>query len=153
MRLEILKIGDVKVFATPVVMKCYGLKTCIGLFVKDRISGVTGGAHIFMPEAGASDTVLDVPSAVESVRIMLATMQQHGASLQTLRAKLAGGAIADGLDVGRLNTNAVMNALVENKVFIAAMDVGGPVSRTVKFTAESEQMEVRQLETNEIITL
>ena len=152
MRMEILKIGDVKVFDTPVVMKCYGLKTCIGLFVKDRMSGVTGGAHIFMPEAGAYDTALDVPSALESIRIMLSTMKHYGASLETLRAKLAGGAIADSLGVGTRNTNTVVNALVENKVFIAAMDVGGSNSRTVRFIAESGQMEVRQLETNETIT-
>jgi chemotaxis protein CheD len=148
MREEILLIGEVKVFDHPVVMKCYGLSTCIGLFVKDRITGITGGAHIFLPES--TKDLLHVGVASNCVEQMLAQMRVKGASLVTLRAKITGGSnpLMHFHEVGSRNTKEVIDALVRNRVFIAAMDVGGNVSRTAKFDTTSEELTVRQLECN-----
>jgi len=150
MREEVLLIGEVKVFDQPVVMKCYGLGTCVGLFVKDRMTGITGGAHIFLPEVNEGNSMGEGMPAEVCVEHMLDEMKKKGASLDTLRAKIAGGSssLLQSYDVGSLNTKGVIDALVRNKVFIAAMDVGGAVSRTVKFNTTSGELTVRQLECN-----
>lgn len=143
-------IGEVKVFDRPVMMKCYGLSTCIGLFVKDRITGITGGAHIFLPESNKGNSLGEGMGAGECVEQMLEQMRNRGASLGTLRAKITGGAnpLLNFYEVGSRNTKEVIEALVRNRVFIAAMDVGGNVSRTAKFNTTSEELTVRQLEWN-----
>jgi chemotaxis protein CheD len=148
MREEVLLIGEVKVFDRPVVMKCYGLSTCIGLFVKDRLTGITGGAHIFLPEGNKDNLCEGVAS--DCVEQMLEKMRGKGASLVTLRAKITGGSnpLMHFHEVGSRNTKEVIDALVRNKVYIAAMDVGGNVSRTAKFNTTSEELTVRQLEWN-----
>ena len=148
MREEVLLIGEVKVFDGPVLMKCYGLSSCIGLFVKDRITGVTGGAHIFLPE-GSKDN-LHEGVAGDCVKQMLEQMRGKGASLDTLRAKITGGSnpLMHSYEVGSRNTKAVIDALVYNRVYIAAMDVGGNISRSAKFNTTSEELTVRQLEFN-----
>ena len=150
MREEVLLIGDVKVFDHPVVMKCYGLGTCVGLFVKDHMTGITGGAHIFLPDSSKNNSMGQGISAEECVEHMLGEMKKKGASLDTLRAKIAGGSNShlNFYDVGGRNTKGVVDALTRNKVYIAAMDVGGAVSRTVKFNTTSGELTVRQLERN-----
>ena len=149
MREEILLIGEVKIFDKPVVMKCHGLSSCVGLFVKDRMTGITGGAHIFLP-GNRNNTMGEGIPANACVEYMLEAMKKKGASLETLRAKIAGGSntLLHYFNVGNQNTNEVIAALIRNKVYIAAMDVGGTVSRSVEFNTNSGQLTVRQLEWN-----
>lgn len=146
---EVLMIGDIKIFSTPVMLKCFGLGSCVGLFIKDRITGITGGAHIFLPNSSELNTMGEGTSAAESVELILQRMKAKGASLETCRAKIAGGASGTFQfnETGVRNTKEVVRALTRNKVFIAAMDVGGCTSRTVTFDTTSGNMKVRQLET------
>jgi chemotaxis protein CheD len=151
MKEEVLYIGDVKAFNRPVVMKCHGLGSCIGLFVKDRVTGITAGAHIFMPEA-CSNNFQDKPYAVqEAVNVMLSKMKALGSDLLTLRAKVVGGAnlFAGLYDIGALNIQGVKEHLLKHKIFIAATDVGGSISRTAQFEAHSEKLVVNGKELQE----
>jgi chemotaxis protein CheD len=148
MREEVLLIGEVKVFAEPVIMKCHGLGTCVGLFVKDHMTTITGGAHIFLPDSNLNNSMGEGIPANACVERMLEEMKQKGASLETLRAKIVGGSnpLSQFLNVGTRNAQEVIDALVRNKVYIAAMDVGGTVSRSVEFNTSSGELTVRQLE-------
>src|SRR6187455_2858681 len=111
MREEVLLIGEVKVFDQPVVMKCYGLGTCVGLFVKDHMTGITGGAHIFLPDFNETNSFGEGIPADECVEHMLGEMKKKGASLSTLRAKIAGGSNSrlHFYDVGNRNTKGVID--------------------------------------------
>src|SRR5688572_27519512 len=146
----VLLIGEVKVFDQPVVLKCYGLGSCIGLFVKDRIRGITGGAHIFLPEATSYGSFTENVAAADCVQAMLEQMRARGASGENMRAKITGGSnvLMNFNEIGSRNTSEVIAALIRNKVYIAARDVGGVISRTVEFNSMSEQLVVRQLESN-----
>ena len=76
--------------------------------------------------------------------------ERKGASLETMRAKITGGSnvLMHFNEIGSRNTIAVIDALLRNKIYIAARDVGGTISRTVEFNSTSEQLVVRQLEWN-----
>jgi chemotaxis protein CheD len=150
MREEVLLIGEMKVFDQPVMLKCYGLGSCIGLFVKDRRSGITGAAHIFLPDAVSNVSFTENMAAADCVQAMLEQMKERGASDGNLRAKITGGSnvLMNFNEIGSRNTSEVIAALIRNKIYIAARDVGGVVSRTVKFNSTSEQLVVRQLELN-----
>jgi chemotaxis receptor (MCP) glutamine deamidase CheD len=67
-----------------------------------------------------------------------------------MRAKITGGSnvLMNFNEIGSRNTSEVIAALIRNKVYIAARDVGGVISRTVEFNSMSEQLVVRQLESN-----
>jgi chemotaxis protein CheD len=145
---EVLLIGEVKVFQDPVVMKCYGLGSCIGLFVKDRLTGICGGAHIFLPGNTSSSQNVCWNSLVTT---LLRKMKSQGSDLSYLRAKLVGGAnmFRNGFDVGAINIRTVTEELIQNKVFIAASDLGGNVSRTVVFDTATESLAIKSIETKQ----
>jgi chemotaxis receptor (MCP) glutamine deamidase CheD len=72
--------------------------------------------------------------------------------LQNLRAKITGGAnvVATSCETGLMNIDNVVKELVERKVYIAAMDVGGRQSRTARFNSQTGTLSVRIPETNEL---
>lgn len=150
MREELLLIGEVKVFEKPVIMKCLGLGSCIGLFIKDISTGITGGAHIFLPERPKYSSLGDGFSAFECIDHIIGKMKSLGGNVSTLSAKLAGGAnpLMNSCDIGHRNFEFVSKGLMDNDICITAVDVGGNISRTVRYNAISQKLEVRQLEKN-----
>ncbi len=145
---EVLLIGQVKVFSHPVVMTCFGLGSCVGVFIKDRSTGICGGAHIFLP---AEERAHPSPHFDSLIVEMLDKMKGKGSKLKNLRAKLVGGAnvLRYRSDVGSMNIQHVKDQLIAHKVFIAAMEVGGKVSRTVRFRTSNESLTVKELETKQ----
>jgi chemotaxis protein CheD len=141
-----LNIGDVVTSSRNVSYTCFGLGSCIGLFLQDRITGLSGGAHIFLPEdeSGPYDVSkrYNVSSALDEI---LKQFKSRGSDLTALRAKVVGGANVLGGDsqIGDRNTKSVVSQLVAKKIFIAALDVGGTYCRSAKFQSNTGQLTVR----------
>ena len=135
-----LKINDVDVSATPVEYVCYGLGSCIGLFVTDRVSKLSGGAHIPLP----SHVEGEFKDAVRLVDDLVNTFRNRGSDLTGLRAKIAGGAkVYKTLnDIGIQNAQEVLRQLINRKIFIAAVDIGGHVSRTTRFNSVTGDLHI-----------
>ncbi|RAW01014.1 chemotaxis protein CheD [Pseudochryseolinea flava] len=152
MRTHVLNIGEVKTDATPSIFTCFGLGSCIGLFVQDRATGISGGAHILLPEdvkANAKDgKCYNVKDALE--RLFMHFIR-GGSTLDTLRAKFVGGAniITASGNVGEKNIRSVIDHLVAHRIFIAALDVGGSSSRTAHFHSCTSELRVRTAENNQ----
>jgi chemotaxis protein CheD len=138
---RVLSINDLNVSDHPVVYTCYGLGSCIGLFITDRSRAVSGGAHIAL--AGTSDTG-EYPNACEMIDQLLNGMREQGGDLSCLRAKVTGGAhVYDcSPDIGAFNTEIVLNYLVSHKIFIAATDVGGRFARTARFNCKTGELDI-----------
>ncbi len=129
---RMIQINEVDVTDETIEYTCFGLGSCIGLFVTDRVRGISGAAHIPLPDnEGDIDSLQD---ATRLVRLLLKGFEIKGSDLKTLRAKVTGGSTiynsADG--IGSKNISAVMSLLVENRIYVAATDVGGNVSRTAR---------------------
>lgn len=147
-----LNIGDLLVTkGENVTYACLGLGSCIGLFLQDRSTGLSGGAHIQLPNEirSGEGKFYGVKSAITE---LLNQFKIAGSTLQNLRAKITGGAnvVATGHETGLQNAERVMQELMTHKVYIAAMDVGGKQSRTARFNSETGVLMVRIPETNEI---
>jgi chemotaxis protein CheD len=138
---RMLNINDVAVFNQPVELVCYGLGPCIGLFVSDRVKGISGGAHIPLSQKLLKSALKD---ANEMVDEMLKTFQYFGSDLTTLRAKMAGGAsvLAQLSSIGEENTLVVRELLISKNIFVAAADVGGHASRTARFNSASQTLSI-----------
>ena len=147
-----LNIGDVITSSRKAIYTCLGLGSCIGLFIQDRVAGLTAGAHIFLP---GSETVssgcpkfYSVTSAVQEIRRQLSL---QGSTLEGLRAKITGGAnvlnVSSG--TGARNIESVLQELAVHRIYVATADVGGVHSRTARFESESGLMTVKILQTNQ----
>ncbi len=121
--------------------RCYGLGSCIGLFVVDRLAGLSGGAHIAVPSSLDADTF---SGASHLINKLLTSFQEYGSTLTGLRSKVTGGAqiYESSLNIGKQNIDSVWHELVQRKIYIAAADVGGTISRTACFNTVTEALEI-----------
>jgi chemotaxis protein CheD len=138
---RMLNINDVAVFNKPVELVCYGLGSCIGLFISDRVKGISGGAHIPLAQQSADG---ELKGANELVDEMLKSFQALGSDLTTLRAKMTGGAqvLNQPSTIGHENATVVKQLLVKKNIFVAAADVGGQISRTARFNSTSQALSI-----------
>lgn len=141
MKKKVLHMNDFDVSEKPVVYTCYGLGSCIGLFVTDRRLNLSGGAHIPIPFSLGGGSFLDATYMIDE---LLNTFVSMGSDLSNLRAKLTGGAkvYESALSIGEQNAQVVISQLIQKKVFIAASDVGGVVSRTARFNTLTGELEI-----------
>jgi chemotaxis protein CheD len=144
---EIIKVGmaDLKVCAYPDSLTTLGLGSCVGIALYDKVTKITGLAHIMLPDskkitrneniAKFADTGIE-----ETVRLMLL----KGANKKRIVAKIAGGADMFNLGssgkgsirVGESNVLAVRENLARLGIPIVAEDVGLNYGRTVIIRSE-----------------
>lgn len=147
-----LNIGELAVSQNEAAtFTCLGLGSCIGLFLQDRSHGLAGGAHIQLPSEILTEQgkYYGVQAAIDE---LINRFQASGSTLLNLRAKITGGAnvVTTSCETGLKNIECVVKELVNRKVYIAAMDVGGRQSRTARFNSQTGTLSVRIPETNEI---
>jgi chemotaxis protein CheD len=147
-----LNIGDVAISTREANYSCYGLGSCIGLFILDRLTGISGGAHILLPESekGPSDFA-KYYNVTEAIDEILMRMKFTGNPLTSLRAKIVGGAnvVPINCQTGQRNIQSVIKHLTDRKIFIAASDVGGTYCRSAKFESSTGLLTVRIPQINE----
>ena len=138
---KMLNINEVDVSDQPVVFTCYGLGSCIGLFITDRTKGLSGGVHIPLPHLSGPSEWKDAACLIDE---LLHAFQAWGSNLDTLRAKVTGGAQVYGShsNIGAQNAEVVLKQLTDRKVYIAATDVGGTISRTARYHSQSGELEI-----------
>jgi len=141
MRKRMLNINEIEVTNKPVIYTCYGLGSCIGLFVTDNVKGLSGAAHIAMPHTSEESEFMDATSLINE---LLLGFSEMGSDLNSLRAKVTGGAQVYGnySAIGPQNAEVVLKQLVDRKIFIAATDVGGNISRTARFNSNTGDLEI-----------
>ncbi len=144
-----LNINEVEVSEKPVEYICHGLGSCIGLFVTDRLKGLSGGAHIQLPSSPNNSG--EHLGASYLINKLLNDFSAQGSDLNYLRAKVTGGArVYNGsLNIGEQNVQVVLQQLIDRRIFIAAKDVGGRISRTARFNSITGEL---QISTSELKT-
>lgn len=144
---EIIKVGmaDLKVCTSPDSLTTLGLGSCVGIALYDKVTKITGLAHIMLPDstkitkneniAKFADTAI-----AETLRLML----EQGANRRRIVAKIAGGADMFGLSstskstfrVGESNIAAAKENLEKLGIPLVAEDVGANYGRTVVIKSE-----------------
>lgn len=127
-----LNLGELVATREAAQIACYGLGSCVGLFLYDRLNRVGAGAHIVLSGELERDTTANAHTAFAE---MLKEISKLGGNIGGLRAKVAGGASLFGssLQIGERNVRTIEQLLLEHKVYVAAKDVGGHSSRSVFF--------------------
>lgn len=136
-------MGGLTFGAAPDVLETL-LGSCVGIAMWDERSGCGGLAHTVLPEAQgkAASLGMFVDTAVLELKKRLL---EKGASPYSLRAKLAGGAIMFGNEtetVGKMNCEAALHHLEEQKIRVVAEHLGGYQGRIIRFSLKDWSVEV-----------
>lgn len=137
----VLFINDFYTTKDVTEMICYGLGSCIGLFIQDRSLKISSGAHI---PVVVSNNHIGFKSADEIIMNMFSQLADLGSNLNTLRAKITGGAslYKTTFNIGEENIKTIKEILISNKVFIAAQDTGGTFARTAQFNSFTGECQI-----------
>jgi chemotaxis protein CheD len=133
-----VRMGEMAVSSQGEELTALGLGSCIGLALVDRGSGVTGLAHIVLPDSRGEHQQTG-KFADLAVPGLISEMQRAGASERRLEAVLAGGArmfeLGGELDIGARNEQAVRGALAGLRIAVKAAATGGNRGRTLRVVA------------------
>jgi len=140
-----LNIGQLMVTQYPAEVACFGLGSCVGVFIYDVHKKVAGGAHIMLPGDGENANEGGHEYATTALRDLISMMKRIQSPV-VLQAKIVGGAnvIAyNSFKIGERNAKAVREILEEHNVTIVKEDLGGIASRTARFYFPDNTVEVR----------
>lgn len=143
MEIKEFKVGiaELSVTSSPHKLITIGLGSCIGIALYDRFTCIGGLAHIMLPDSTAFTNITNAMKFADlAIPILLKRMEEQGASIRNIKAKIAGGASMFNfqdksmiMDIGNRNGIAVKNTLEKKLIPIIAEDIGGNKGRTVIF--------------------
>jgi chemotaxis protein CheD len=130
------------------ILSIPGLGSCVGLALRDVVSGISGLAHVVLPESGEGSDAITCPSkyADTAVYALVKKMLSMGSEVLYLRAKLVGGAkvlTSGGFD-GSNNANRVRAELSAIPIRIIAEDVGSNLSRSMSYDTGNGKITIRR---------
>jgi chemotaxis protein CheD len=127
-----LNLGEFVVTKDIANIACYGLGSCVGLFIYDRVNKISGAAHVVLSDDLEKDTTYNAKTAFEK---LIEEIEKIGGDKNALRAKIVGGAnlFNSGFRTGERNVETLKKLILNHKIFLAGQDVGGTKSRTARF--------------------
>ncbi len=138
--MEVIRVGIAEhaVSTNGVLLRTTGLGSCVGIALRDREYTVSGLVHVMLP---SSEEIRDdnrAKFADTGVELLLEEMDDRGAGVERLEAKIAGGSNMFGFtsplgSMGERNVAAVCSKLDELDIPIVGQDVGGDYGRTLEF--------------------
>lgn len=141
-------IAEYAVSANGDRLSTYGLGSCVAVALHDAETGISGLAHVMLPDSDAAKGDEPGKFADTAIRSMVADMRERGAKKAHIRAKVIGGSemfeftgIAEG--VGRRNVEAIRRELKRLGIPIDAEDVGGDHGRSVVFHGATGRLSLR----------
>ena len=145
---ELIKVGmaEVKPCVSPDRITTLGLGSCVGIAIRDPMTGVGGLAHIMLPDSTALRNAGSnmAKFADTGIDLLLKQMEAMGARRNRMEAKIAGGAMmfkfkaeSECMNVGARNVEAVRKKLGELNIPILAADTGENFGRTVIYEPQT----------------
>jgi chemotaxis protein CheD len=127
--------------------------SCVALCLFESGKKIGGLAHIMLPEAGRGTVVNQNTNgkyADQAINYLLAEMQEKGAKLNKIKAKIAGGAqifkteTGNGLfTIGERNIDSIKKILDTHGIKVIAEETGKTYGRWVKFDVQSGTVSVK----------
>ncbi len=146
--LLVVGVGDLKVSDDPgEVLVTYALGSCIGLCLYDPVRRVAGLLHYMLPLSKVNPKKAETNPAMfgdTGIPLLFKEMFDRGCRKKDLVVKAAGGGnIKDEkgvFNIGKRNQTVLRKILWKNDILLAAEDLGGRKSRTVRLFVEDGRM-------------
>ncbi len=135
-----LAMGEYFVSSKRSIISCYGLGSCMAIFLYHRESKIGGGIHVMLPEAFKGQAQLPPAYFVGTgIAYLLNAFAARGIAPEQLIANATGGGSLFSQDtgIGKLNSSEVRETLIKYRIFIKSFDVGGKYGRSAKFDTET----------------
>ncbi len=147
----VVDISDFKVTDDPrVVLATYALGSCIAVVAHDPVRRVTGMLHFMLPLSRTNPARAKERPAMfadTGLPLLFETLYARGCHKADIVVKVVGaGQLYDDrgtFDIGRRNHLILSKILEQNNVWIAAEDVGGTSSRSVRVHVATGEVIVR----------
>ena len=143
--------GEVKFSSRPAVFISNGIGSCVVLFIYDPWKKMGGVAHIMVPGTGTS--ILSTRKAMfanTAPAYLVSRLVDNGADPADLKAKIIGGGnmfdwaeAEDMRNLGQNNIDQVKRELLKQKIYLAAEEIGGSRSKTVKCFTDTGQVFIK----------
>lgn len=148
---ERVGIGEVRVGQGDVIFSAYGVGSCVVLILYDYQRKIGGVAHILLPTGHDSST--KYPRG--ALQAMIALLEKRGAVIESLIAKIVGGAaMFEGFSrqaIGNRNVIQTRAELDRLGIKIVAEDVFGSWGRTVHFHCQTGRVVVKSFRHGELV--
>lgn len=143
---KMLNVGEWFYSDQSIEYVCYGLGSCVSIFITDKRRTFTGGAHISLPSTSKTSGWEGADCIIEEV---LRGFKNRGYLTSFLEAKIAGGSkitSGESLNVGHQNIQSVVDILNKYGIKIISKDVGGQSYRTVRYRSDTGELVVSSLD-------
>lgn len=150
---EMIKVGmaDLNVCISPDTITTLGLGSCVGIALRDPVTGIGGLAHIMLPDSTQIKDNSNIPKFADTgIEELVRRVVAAGASQNRLVAKIAGGAQmfsfqnkSNLVRIGERNVEATKEKLKELKIPLLAEDTGKNFGRTVVFSPQTGEFLIR----------
>ena len=149
-------IADSAIVSSPDKLITMGLGSCIGIALYDKEKRIAGLVHIMLPDSRQFKEIVNpLKYADLGVDVLLKEMIAYGCSKENITAKIAGGASMFNFpdkkiisDIGKRNSEAVINAINNLSIPITGEDIGGNKGRTMIFESEDGAVTIRSIGSN-----
>jgi chemotaxis protein CheD len=145
---NLIKVGmaDLNVTHLTGVLKTTGLGSCVGVTLYDVKTKVAGMAHVMLPSSDiAREGAFNIAKYADTaIPDMIVKMQNLGASVQRMEAKLAGN--HDTMRIGPRNVESCKEMLKKYSIPIKAEDTGANYGRTIEFDCETGILVIRSVQ-------
>lgn len=147
----VVDIADVSVSKDPTqTLVTYSLGSCIGIAIWDPSARVGGMLHYMLPDSAISPekaTAAPAMFADTGIPKLFKSAYEIGAVKSRLIVKVAGGSqLMDDsgtFNIGKRNYLALRKIFWKNGVMIAAEDVGGSASRTMRLNLGTGEVTIK----------
>lgn len=131
---------------------CPGLGSCLAVCALDPVSNVGGIAHVMLPKA--PDHVCDAIAAKfldSGLALLLVRLAELGANRPDIKFAATGGSqlfsfgVQNQSDLGVRNVDAFRAFAKTHDLTVIATDFGGTAGRSVSFTLDTGEVQIRTL--------
>lgn len=150
---EMIKVGmaDLNVCISPDTITTLGLGSCVGIALRDPVTGIGGLAHIMLPDSTQIKDNSNLPKFADTgIEELVRRVVSAGASKTRLVAKIAGGAQMFAFQnnsslvrIGERNVEATKAKLKELRIPLLAEDTGKNFGRTIVFSPQTGELQIR----------
>lgn len=127
----------------------YALGSCVGVALYDPVSKVGGLCHVMLPKSRLETSENPYMFADTGVLALAREVVRIGGRKDRLTAKIAGGAnmlvCSPLLDVGRKNSEVVLQTLKDLGIAVIGRSLGGVLGRSMYLHLESGRVSIRML--------
>ncbi len=145
-------IGEGAVASHPYILTSVGLGSCVVVALYDTKRKIGGTAHIMLPKRQGNNNNGSYAYADTAIEKLLMEMQDRGASLENIVAKVAGGARMFSYDendkeesIGEQNLAGVRKLMKKKGIKVKGEDTGGSHGRSVEFYLDTGKLVVKAL--------